>query len=171
MPRPHRRDILRETWEYTLLADDFSKFDQDAEDLSPSAGTMSWRGYSYPEVAYKFTPPKESGGINGPWWIPDDLLWAKDDLILSILSKSVVLESVPVIKDHMLLNSSIEVVRQETVYVPKVKNLPNGQDVKNELRMMMSSLVTCDLDEKEMRFIELVNTLKNINSRLRNYFE
>ncbi len=170
MPRPHKKDILRETWEYTLLADDFSKFDEDAEDLSPSAGTMSWRGYSYPEVAYKFTPSKESDGINGPWWLPDDLLWAKDDLILSILSKSVVLESVPVIKDHMLLNSSIEVVRQETVYVPKVKNLPNGQDVKNELRMMMSSLVTCDLDEKEMRFIELVNTLKKYQQQSEEVF-
>lgn len=165
MPRPHKRDILRETWEYTLLADDFSKFDKDAEDLSPSAGTMSWRGYSYPDVAYKFSPSQESDGLNGPWWLPDDLLWTQDDLILSILSKAVVLESVPVIKDQMLLNSSIEIVRQETVYVPKVKNLSYGQDVKNELCMIMSSLVTCDLNEKEMRFSELVSILKKYHKQ------
>ena len=148
MPRPHKRDIMGEIWEYTLLADDFSEIDKDAGDLSPPAGTMSWRGYSYPDVAYKFTPAQESYGINGPWWLPDDLLWVKNDLILSILSKAVVLESVPVIKDQILLNSSIEIVRQETVYVPKVKELPYGQNVKNELCMMMRNLVICDLNYK-----------------------
>lgn len=171
MPRPHKRDILRETWEYTLLADDFSEFDKDAEDLSPSAGTMGWRGYSYPDVAYKFSPSQENDGLNGPWWLPDDLLWMQDDLILSILSKAVVLESVPVIKDQMLLNSNIEIVRQETVYVPKVKDLPYGQDVKNELCMIMSRLVTCDLNEKEKRFSELVSTLKKYHKQTDKSFQ
>ena len=160
MPRPHKRNILGETWEYTLLADAFSEIDKDAENLNPPAGTMSWSGYSYPDVAYKFDPSQGNNGINGPWWLPDDLLWIQDDLILNILSKAVVLESVPVIKDQMLINSNIEIIRQEIVYVPKVENLPNGQNVKNELCMMMSSLVTCSLNEKEMRFSELVSTLK-----------
>lgn len=160
MPRPHKRDILRETWEYTLLADAFSDIDNDAEDLNPPAGTMSWRGYSYPDVAYKFAPSQGNNGLNGPWWIPDDLLWAQDDLILGVLNKAVVLESVPVVKDYLLLNSNIEVIRQEIVYVPKANHLPNGQNVKNELSIMMSSLVTCSLDEKERRFSELVNALK-----------
>ena len=167
MPRPRKRDALRETWEYTLLADDFVEIDNDAEDLNPSAGTMSWRGYSYPEVAYKFSPLHEDGGINGPWWLPDDLLWKQDDLLLSILSKAVVLESVPVIKDTMLLNNSnIEIVRQETIFIPKVKNIFNGDDIKHELRMMMSSLVTCDLEKKEIRFSELVNALKEYHKQI-----
>lgn len=165
MPRPRKRDFLRETWEYTLLADDFSKLDKDAEDLIPSAGTMSWRGYSYPDVAYKFSPSQERDGLNGPWWLPDDLLWTQNDLLFSILSKAVVLESVPVIKDQMLINSSIEIVRQETVYVPKVESLSSKQNIENELRMMMSSLVTCDLNEKEMRFSELVSILKKYHKQ------
>lgn len=165
MPRPHKRDILRETWEYTLLADAFSDIDNDAEDLNPPAGTMSWRGYSYPDVAYKFAPSQGNNGLNGPWWIPDDLLWAQDDLILGILNKAVVLESVPVVKDYLLLNSNIEVIRQEIVYVPKANHLPNGQNVKNELSIMMSSLVICSLDEKERRFSELVNALKKYNKQ------
>lgn len=44
MPRPHKRNILGETWEYTLLADAFSEIDKDAENLNPPAGTMSWSG-------------------------------------------------------------------------------------------------------------------------------
>ena len=165
MPRPHKRDILGETWEYTLLADAFTDIDKDAEDLNPPAGTMSWRGYSYPDVAYKFDPSQENNGLNGPWWLPDDLLWTQDDLIPSILSKAVVLESVPVIKDQMFLNSNIEIIRQEIVYVPKVDNLPNGQNVKNELCLMMGGLVTCSLNEKERRFSELVGTLKKYHKQ------
>ena len=64
MPRPHKRNILGETWEYTLLADAFSEIDKDAENLNPPAGTMSWSGYSYPDVAYKFDPSQGNNGIN-----------------------------------------------------------------------------------------------------------
>lgn len=171
MPRPRKRDILRETWEYTLLANDFSEFDDEAKNLSPPAGTMSWRGYSYPSIAYKFFPSQADDGSSGPWWLPDDSLWQQDDFTLAVLSKAVSMECVPVIKDIMLLESSnIEIVRQETVLIPKIEGTNNRHEIKLSLRQMMNSLVTCALDEKEVRFTELLNTIRSFQEQVDKLF-
>lgn len=158
MPRAHKGDFLGERWEYTLVSDEFSELDEDAKGLNPSAGTMFWKSFSYPDIAFSFSPQIQSGRINGPWWLPDDLLWASKDLLLSILSKAVILESIPVVKDYMLLNSSVEILRQETVYVPAMKKIQ--EDEKNQLCSLMCSLVICETNEKESRFTDIVTLLK-----------
>ena len=164
MPREQKGDILGEQWEYTLLADDFSEIDDDAKAINPSAGTMLWRGYSYPEIAFSIRPKSQCNGINGPWWLPDDLLWHGEDLLLSILSKAVIMESVPVIKDHMLLDSSVEIVRQETVRVP-INKSPKSNEQKTKLSAIMSRLVTCAEDDKEACFTEIVQEIKSIHHK------
>lgn len=171
MPRPHKRDILGEKWEYTLLADDFSEIDDEAKNLNPSAGTMSWRGYSYPDIAYKFKPVLAPDGSSGPWWIPDEFLWSQGDLTLSILNKAFLLESVPVIKDTMLMNNpNIEIVRQEVVFIPKIKKTNCESSMKNQMRHMMRELVTCPIDKKELCFSELVNALKILQNQAEESF-
>lgn len=160
MPRERKNDILGRhgRWEYTILGNDFSDIDKDAKSLEPPAGTLSWRGYSYPDIAFA-SLPRHDNEINGPWWLPDDCLWGREDLLLSILSKAVILESVPVIKDYMLLNSDIEIVRQEIVYIPFLDQTQG--ELKRQLHGLMRDLVTCNLEEKEQKYTELVSALKN----------
>lgn len=158
MPRKRKGDILGEIWEYTIFSDEFSEIDEDAVGLNPPAGTMMWKGYSYPEIAFSFTPKLHDNGLNGPWWLPDDYLWQRDDLLLSILSKAVMLETIPVIKDYLLLNSSVEIIRQNTLFVP-IHNGSLDEDLVRNLRQKMTYLVTCELAEKEDRYTEIVRLL------------
>ncbi len=161
MPRERKEDILGQRWEYTLLADDYSEIDRDAKGLNPPAGTMIWSGYSYPEIAFSLSTQLKNNGTSGPWWLPDDLLWKNKDLLLSILSKAVILESVPVIKDYLLLNSSVEIVRQETLHVP-ILEYPKGAEQKSQLSSMMHSLITCAKEYKEIRYTEVVRAIKEL---------
>lgn len=170
MPRENKGDFFGHRWEYTLLANDFSEIDEDAKYITPSAGTMTWRGYSYPEIALSISPQLQSNGVNGPWWLPDDLLWHSKDLLLSILSKAVIMESVPVIKDHLLLNTSIEILRQEMVRVP-INMSQKSNEQKTKLSSIMSRLVTCAEVDKEACFTEIVQEIKNMPYRDEEHFK
>ena len=160
MPREQKGDILGQRWEYTLLADDFYEIDEAAKELNPPAGTIAWRGYSYPEIAFSISPQLQSNGISGPWWLPDDSLWHNKDILLSILSKAVILESVPVMKDYMLLNTDVEIVRQETLRVPILEHYKAKDQYK--LSNMMHRLVTCAEEDKKVHYTEIVQALKKM---------
>lgn len=158
MPRPHKKDILHHRWEYTLLGDDFSALDKTAQNLSPEAGTLVWRGYSYPDVAYEAIEKITSE--RGPWWLPDDEIWLSNDLILSILRKAFTMGSVPVIKDTLLDNNdSIEIIQQATVYIPQISLDSEYQGDKIKLRTVMRNLIVSDIDEKTELFSKLVKML------------
>lgn len=161
MPKPHKRDILGETWEYTLLADDFSTFDDSARDIEPPAGTMSWRGYSYPTVANEISPSIKNDGASGPWWLPDEMLWEDDKLLHNILRKAYFMECIPVVKDTLLMEcTDIDILRREQIFIPRDSNSSAGMNCSGMFRQLMRKLTVCSDSDKEWAFSELVNALK-----------
>lgn len=169
MPKPRKRDILGEAWEYTLLADDFSTFDTDANDVLPPAGTMLWKGYSYPSVASEITPVIHEDGSSGPWWLPDDSLWTDDCRLINILRKACFMESVPVIKDELLMTcSDIAVLRREQVFIPLDPSAAAETTKYNSFRSLMRKLVICDDADKDAAFTELITALRGINVQRKN---
>lgn len=164
MPKPRKRDILGETWEYTLLRDDFTTFDNDANGVTPSAGTMVWRGHSYPAIVNEISPSIQKDGSSGPWWLPDEMIWEDDRLLLNILRKAYFMECVPIVKDHLLMDcSDIEVLRREQIYIPRDSS--SAIDVGHGIlfRQLMQKVTICHNSEKEHAFTELVNALRTIN--------
>lgn len=162
MPKPHKRDILGETWEYTLLADDFSSFDEDAKGITPAAATMSWRGCSYPTVANEISPSIKKDGSSGPWWLPDDTIWEDDRLLLNILQKAYFMESIPVVKDTLLVGcTDIEIIRREQIFIPSESGSPVKTYRDGALRQAICKLIMCGASEKECAFAELISAFKS----------
>lgn len=164
MPKPRKRDLLGETWEYTLLGDDFTTFDDDANDITPSAATMIWKGHSYPAIANKISPSIQKDGSSGPWWLPDEMIWEDDRFLLNVLRKAYFMECVPVVKDNLLINcTDIEILRREQIYIPRDPRVASGMNHSNLFRQLMRKVTVCNDSEKECAFTELVNALRTIN--------
>ena len=164
MPKPRKRDNLGEAWEYTPLADDFSTFDADANDVTPPAATMTWRGYSYPRVANEITPEILKDGSSGPWWLPDDPSWISDCRLLNILCKAYFMESVPVIKDELLMTcSDIVILRREQVLIPVNSATVTEPTDHSPFRTLMRKLVICGESEKEVAFTALIDSLRKLD--------
>jgi len=156
---------MNRKWDYTILADDFASKDKDATNLNPPAGTVSWHGYGFPDVAYKITPTVNADGSSGAWWVPANF-WQQGDLVLNILVKSVMLGAIPVIKDELLVdNEYVEIVRSEVVYVPLIpKSNEHFDDVEN-LRDLMQKLSMCENNEHNKEFSKLVSALKKYRGK------
>lgn len=158
MPRPHKKDILNHNWDYTLLGDNFSSIDETAQNLAPEAGTLAWRGYQYPDMAYNIV--EKISTDKGPWWIPDEEMWLSSDLILGILRKAYSLGSVPVIKDTLLNgDNNIEIIQQATVYIPQtVLKSEHYEDIET-VKTFIKNLVVCPQQDKNTVFSEIVSIL------------
>lgn len=153
MPRPHKKDILNHNWDYTLLGDNFSSIDETAQNLTPEAGTLAWRGYQYPDMAYNVIGKISTD--KGPWWIPDEEMWLSDDLVLGILRKAYFLGSVPVIKDTLLDgDNNIEIIQQATVYIPQTELVAEHYEV---IKIFIKKLVVCPQQDKNTVFSEIVS--------------
>lgn len=164
MPKPHKRDALGETWEYTLLRDDFTTFDDEANGVTPSAGTMVWRGYSYPAIANIISPSIQKDGSSGPWWLPDEMIWEDDRLLLNVLRKAYFMECVPVVKDHLLTDcTEVEILRREQIYIPRNSSAALEISHSDIFCQLMRKVTVCSDSEKECAFTELVNALRTIN--------
>ncbi len=161
MPRPHKKDFLNHRWDYTLLGDDFSSIDKTAQNLTPEAGTLAWRGYQYPSMVYNVV--EKISTDNGPWWIPDEEMWLYNDLVLGILRKAYSLKSVPVIKDTLLDgNNSIEIIQQSTVHIPKMELVSEHNEAIEKLKTAIRNLVICHTQEKNIFFSEVIEILDKI---------
>ena len=156
MPKPHKKDILNHKWEYTLLGDDFASLDKTAQNLTPKAGTMAWRGYQYPDVAYDII--ENVTDEKGPWWLPDDEIWVSNNLFLGVLRKAYAMGSVPVIKDT-LLDDNVEIIQRATVYIPQIPFDSEHNNDRAKLRTAMRKLVICPIEDKNMLFSDLVKIL------------
>ena len=67
-------------------------------------------------------------------------------------------------------NPNIEIVRQEVVFIPKIKKTNCESFMKNQMRYMMRELVTCPRDKKELCFSGLVNALKILQNQAEESF-